>query len=130
MSRRAVWLGVLTVGMMAWVTPTVYAQGFTRGDRLFLNYIQTNNARVQRQMQQQQQSLQKQVQRLNTQVNRGPMGVDYVDPVDEYLRQAETGRRSSRSQVQVPPIYGGGRRGTSGFNQQYRYFNPQRSPLY
>jgi hypothetical protein len=106
------------------------AQGFSRGDRLFLSYIQMNNARVQRQMAQQQQTMQKQLQRLNTQVNRGPMGVDYVDPVDDYLRQAETGRRSSRPQAQVPPIYGGGRRGTSGFGQQYRYFNPQRSPLY
>jgi hypothetical protein len=130
MLGRAVIGWVLTIGLMGWAAPAAFAQGFSRGDRLFLNYMQTNNARVQRQMQQQQQSMNKQLQRLNSQVYRGPTGNDYVDPADDYLRQAETGRRSSRPQTQVPPIYGGRQRNLSTFNQHYRYFNPQRSPLY
>lgn len=130
MQPRIVLGAVLTLAWIAMDAPTALAQSFTRGDRLFLNYLQTNNARVQRDMQQKQQSLSRQVQRLNSQVYRGPTSVDYVDPAEDYLRQAETGRRSSRPRASVPPIYGGRQRNLSTFSQHYRYFNPQRSPLY
>ena len=127
----------ISIGLMAAIviagllgsTESASAQNFGRGDRLFLLYNQINNRRTQQDLAQRQQRLSQQFQQFSGQGSlRGPVGPEFVDPVEEYLRQVEGGRASRRS---LPPIYGGGRRQQTGsFQQHYRYFNPSRSPLY
>ena len=130
MRRTAGLSALLVLAGIALTHQPVFAQSISRGDRLFLMYNQINNQRSVQQLNRQQTQLTKQFQQFSGQGLRGPGGPAFVDPVDAYLRQVEGGVAAPMSRTNIPPIYGGtNRRGTS-FQQQYRYFNPQRSPLY
>ena len=137
MKARASGLIVLAtaVTLSAWVTPAMAQRGLGNPERLFLLYNQVNNQRAQRQLATQQQQLAQQVRQY------GPGGTGRpgyaIDPVEAYIRGVEAGMPTSTGRPGTAygiGSYGGPTGGAppyrrqSSFQQQSRFFNPQRSP--
>jgi hypothetical protein len=135
MRRARLLAGSLVAAILCVTASQAFAQGLNNQQSLYLLYNQMNNQRATNNLQQQQNTLQRQFNQFQQGQQNGRVPYGYQDPVENYVRQIESGANPTginpyRQQQYTPRIYGGGIRRSGTFQQQYRYFNPQRSPLY
>lgn len=135
MRRARLIAGSLVATILCFTATQALAQGLNNQQSLYLLYNQMNNQRATHNLQMQQNTLQRQFNQFQQGQQNGRVPYGYQDPVENYVRQIESGSNPTginpyRQQQYTPRIYGGGIRRSGTFQQQYRYFNPQRSPLY